>query len=306
MMYRLLEKMLIAESSIDFPQEDLDLSIWNKENDSYLLRPEVKEKILKVISAYEPTDLLDTAEEIRIVGSIGSNLYTEDADIDVHIVPKDVSEWDEEKQRAAKVWFDTNARALDAFVDKHVIEVFVQLDSHIDFLSDAVYNVQEDTWEKGPRLVPIDYNPYEDFSHVADDIKNAVQGTDLVLGELKRDIIDYATVRDVLPRLPKEVQTKLQLSMKSKLEDMEKDIKSLHLNRKAWVELRRLGNKPIKSMEDLKNTKLVKNWRDMNAVFKFIARYQYMTIIKNLEELLKDDEKITPDEVDKIKSVMGV
>ncbi len=303
-MRNLLEKIL-KESLIDFPQEDLDLSVWQKSEDKYILRPEVKEKIFDVLKAYEPVDLVDIAEEIRIVGSIGTNLYTEDADIDVHIVPKDISAWTEEKQKETKVWFDEHAEEIDAFVDKHRIEVFVQLQSHIDHLSDSVYDVQNDEWKKGPRIVPMDFDPYEDFSNIGDDIKNAVQGTDIVIGELKRDVIDYETIHGVLPRLPKEAQEKLRVRLKGKLEDIEKDIESLHLKRKNWVELRRLGNKAIKSWEDLKNTKLVNDWRDMNAAFKFIARYQYMTIIKELEELLKDEE-ITPDEVSKIKSIMGV
>jgi hypothetical protein len=300
------EEPAIAESLIDFPQKDMDLSVWQKNNDLYILKPEVKDKIFDVIKSYKSVDLLDIADEIRIVGSIGTNLYTEDADIDVHIVPKNVDEWTEEKQKEVKVWFDEHAEELNAFVDGHRIEIFVQLQSHIDHLSDAVYDVQTDEWKKGPRIVPMNYDPYEDFSNIGDDIKNAVQGTDIVIGELKRDIIDYETVHSVLPRLPKEAQEKLRLRLKSKLADIEKDIESLHLKRKNWVELRRFGNKAIKSWEDLKNTKLVDDWRDMNAAFKFIARYQYMTIIKELEEFLKDDGEITHDEMDQIKSVMGI
>jgi len=301
---RLFEKILV-ESSIDFPRPDLDLQIWKKEGNTYFLRDFIKEKILYLLDQYPEVDLLQEVREIRIVGSITSNLYTDDTDIDVHLVPEDLSAWNEDKGKEVKEWYEDREKQLGMYVGKHVIEFFIQSDPHIDFLSVGVYNLLEGSWEKGPEVFPIDYDPYEDYSEVADDIKNAVQGADIVLGELKRDITDYETIADVLPRFPKEIQKKLLLRLKNKLEDVEKDIQSLRLKRKSWVKLRRMGNEKIKSIEDLKNSELVKNWKDMNIIFKFIARYHYMDAIKALEELLKDDGEITPDEIDIIRGVVG-
>jgi len=300
----LFEKVL-RESSIDYPRPDLDLQIWRKEGDTYFLRDFVKEKILYLLDQYPEIDLLQEVREIRIVGSITSNLYTDDTDIDVHLVPEDLSAWNEDKGKEVKEWYEDREKQLGMYVGKHVIEFFIQSDPHIDFLSVGVYNVLEDSWEKGPVVFPMDYDPYEDYSEVADDIKNAVQGVDIVLGELKRDITDYETIVDVLPRFPKEIQKKLLFRLKNKLEDIEKDIQSLRLKRKSWVKLRSMGNEKIKSIEDLKNSELVKNWKDMNIIFKFIARYHYMDAIKALEELLKDDGEITPDEIDIIRGVVG-
>jgi len=89
-MYRLLEKILkneVDESSIDFPQEDLDLSVWDKEDDSYTLREDVKKKILAVLEKYPDVPLLEIAKEIRIVGSIATNQFLPESDLDIHIVP---------------------------------------------------------------------------------------------------------------------------------------------------------------------------------------------------------------------------
>jgi len=89
MMDRLLEKILedVKESSIDFPQESLDLAIWDKKDDTYTLREDVKKKILGVLEEYPDVSLLEIAEEIHIVGSLCTNQYLDSADLDIHIVP---------------------------------------------------------------------------------------------------------------------------------------------------------------------------------------------------------------------------
>lgn len=296
---------IVRESAIDFPRPDLDLQIWLKEDNHYFLREEIKNKILGLLDQYPEDDLLQTAREIRIVGSITCNLYTESTDIDVHIIPEDLSIWsDEDKGKAVKEWYEDRSEELEMFVGEHIIEFFIQPQPHVDLLSVGVYDLLGDVWLKGPKIHPMSYDPYEDYGDIADDIRNAVQGADIVLGELKRDVIDFEVISKVLPRLPKEAQKKLQLRLKNKLEDIEKDIQSLKLQRKSWVKLRRLGNEPIKSIEDLKNSELVSNWENMNIVFKFIARYHYMDVIKALENLLEDDSRITPGEIDIVKGIM--
>ena len=71
-----------------------------------------------------------------------------------------------------------------------------------------------------------------------------------------------------------------------------------------WVDARRSASKPSPE-QALKDVDSTKQWRDTNATFKFINRYQYLKTIADLQKLLKDEE-ITPDEVDQIKSIMGV
>jgi len=318
-MNQLLEKILksdqeIRESSIDFPREDLDLDVWKKEDNTYVIHPAVRRKILNFIAKYPEEDLIDIAAAgesksatIHIVGSIGTNQYLDDSDIDVHIVVSKDSEYhgDEEFQEKTRKWFNEHRDEYDGYVGKHPIEIYLQYDPAQDFMSDSCYDLLADEWIVGPKIVSLDYDPYEDFSHIADDIRSAVQNADILFGELKRDLIDYDVIKLAMEKMPEEDKKRLLNKLKDKLDELENDIKALYKKRKEWAELRHSASKPATPEQALKDVELARKWRDTNAIFKFIDRYKYLKTIGDLEKLLADDE-ITPDEVNIIKKIVGV
>lgn len=304
----------VEESSIDFPQKDLDLAVWNKEDNVYKIKPEVKRKILDVINKYPDKDLVDMAAAgkskaatIHIPGSIGTNLYVNDCDIDVHIVvSKDANFYgDINFQDKIIKWFNEHRDEIDGYIEKHPIEVFIQYNPNQDLMSTSCYDLIADKWLVGPKIMPLDYDPYEDFSNIADDLRDAVEDADKLFGELKRDVIDYTVIKNAMEQLAPEQKELFLERLKSKLEEMEKDIEALYTKRKEWVSARRETSKPTTPEEALEDVELAKKWRDTNALFKFVNRYQYLRVIKNLEKLLSDDE-ITDDEVDTIKGIIGV
>lgn len=303
----ILEKDIykVKESSIDFPREDLDVAIWEKSGDTYILREEVKSKIIDLISKYPDKDLNEIAKEIHIVGSIGTNQYGDDADIDVHIIPKSIDEWSESNVNAVVIWFNKNREEFDGYVNGHPIEVYIQLDLNQDLMSDSCYSILDNKWLVGPKIVPIDLDPYEDFSHIADEIRNVVEDADVLFGELKRDVIDYEVIKIAMERMSGEDKERLLQKLEDKLNELEDDIEALYKKRGEWVDARHKASKPETPEQALKDVELAKKWRDTNAIFKFVNRYHYLKAISNLQKLLAD-EKVTPDEVDKIKSIMGV
>jgi len=301
-----IESPYVKESSIDFPKTDLALSVWEEEDGVYHLRPEVRDKILHILDAYEPIDLEDMAREIRIVGSMGTNLYTDDADIDVHIVPKDFSGWDEDKVKALQDWFEERYEELDAYIGKHPVEVYVQLNPPQDLMSDSAYNLLDDTWLVGPKIVATDYDPYTDFSHIANDIRQATQNADLLMGELKRDVIDFDVISAAMQEMPAAEKKKLQLTLQNKLAEMEKDIEALYFKRKEWVSNRRDASKPTTPEQARNDVELAKKWKDTNATFKFINRYQYLKVIEDLEKLIAVDGDVSKEDVDVIRNIVGM
>ena len=303
---RVWDREPVSESSIDFPQEDLDVSIWDKDDQGrYTLRTVVRQKILDILSKYPDRNLRDIAKEIHIVGSLATNQYTDDADIDVHVIPKDIELWSEDDVDKVIKWFNEHRDEFRGFIESHPIEVYVQLDPNQDLMSDGCYDLSNDEWLIGPKVVPMDTDPYSDFSHIADDIRDAVESADVLLGELKRDVIDYDVIKQAMERMPGEDKEKLLLKLQDKLDEIEDDIETLYGKRKEWVDARRKASKPATPEQALEDVELAKNWKDVNATFKFINRYHYLRTIKDLQELLADEE-ISSDEVDKIKSIMGV
>ena len=73
-MIELLENLLntdipqVEESTIDFPQSSLDMAIWDKIGNSYIMKPGVKKIVLNTLGKYTKINLVDIADEIHITG----------------------------------------------------------------------------------------------------------------------------------------------------------------------------------------------------------------------------------------------
>jgi hypothetical protein len=298
----------LIEATIDFPRAGLAPIVWDRQQDgTYRLRQDVKDMIDEYIHAMPGYfDLHQYIDELHIVGSITTNLYTDDADIDVHIVPKmDMlpkdKEGKEEFVRKVKKWSHENP----VYVGEHPLELYIQLEPEQDLLSDGLYDVLKDEWVKGPRIETAQYNPYKVFQHVMDRVREFAQKADVDLGELKRDVIDFEVLRTAIKRLPLEYKTMLDEELKGKLEEIEADIDSLLKDKKEWVDLRQKTSKPTSEEQALKDIALAKKWQDANAIFKFLNRYKYIRVITELERLMNDD-RIDADEVGIIRSVLDM
>lgn len=86
--------MKTDESVIDFPKDGLCPEIWDKViavdgiNETWTLKPEVEKKLLSIVRmACEEAKVQFALDQVQvnITGSITSNSYTENADIDVHL-----------------------------------------------------------------------------------------------------------------------------------------------------------------------------------------------------------------------------
>lgn len=309
----LLDKILrleripyLTESMIDFAREDLDPVVWNKDKlGRYSLQPGAERRIFDVLASYPNQDLRSVATELRIVGSMATNQWVEDTDIDVHLVPKDPAQWSEDDVDAVKDWFDENRDQVDGYIGDHPIEVYVQTNVNQDLMSDGVYDLLRHKWIKGPKLLPSDYDPYEDFSSIEADLRSTVEDADKLFGELKRDVIDFEVIKSAMGRMTPEQKQHFLVRLESKLQDIEDDIEGLYRIRGELVQARSAASAPTSPEQALQDVQLAKKWRDANALFKFVARYQYLRVIGELKKLLSDGE-VSPDDVETIKRIAGV
>ena len=84
------------ESSIDYPvSEGLCPEIWDEvEQGKFLIKPEIKQRALELVDMLLAKYHVE-AKGVNVVGSICSNQYTDDGDVDIHIqvdLPEDVTE----------------------------------------------------------------------------------------------------------------------------------------------------------------------------------------------------------------------
>ncbi len=294
----------LQESIIDYPRAGLDLQVWDEQlNGVYQLRDSVEQKIYSVMDKHPDLDLRNLAKRIHIVGSITTNQYVEDTDIDVHILP--TTPWTEAECKKVRKWFEKRKDEFGAYVGQHPIEISVQFDVNQDYRSEGIYDMLNHVWVKGPKQVPLDYDPKDDFSGILQDMKGTFQEADELLGELKRDVIDFDTLHKAMLVMSREQQQKFLSSLHQKLKEIEDGIQELYDLRQIWIDARSVDMPKDASPEDiLKDVQLARDWNNANAAFKFLSKYQYLKIIGDLQGII--NVNIKPEDVGQIKNILGV
>lgn len=286
----------LFESTVDFSRGELCPEIWEKTGDSYNIRKDVEDKIYEILSQYSGYyDLRDMAKEIHVVGSIGTNLYADDADLDVHLIMKEEMP-EEERNKIYKFFENKN------FIGSHPVNVYIQSNPNQELVGDALYDLGSHTWISGPLIAPDDYNPYEAFKDVISNMPDTLENTDLLMAELKRDVIDAEGIKEALKKLPKEAKEKIKAALEAKLSEIKDDIAGLYDERKNLADIRKQSSAPS-SPEEAEEIKKSGEWANNNAMFKFISKYGYLKVIKELEKFIEDD-KVTSEEVPQIQKTL--
>ena len=292
------------ESTASFPSEDLPLDIWDKdETGNYKIKPELKETILDALSQYPDADLLDMAQSIKVVGSIGTNLYDEDADIDVHIEPKpEVIEGKSEDelaefQRDVMNWFKNEREEKGWAVGQHPLEIYFQLNPVQDYFSDTVYDLLSDVWIKVPKKYDMSYNPYTQYGDIFTELDEAVAPADVLLGKIHRDVSDV-----------KKLQGKnYDSTLQEQLDGIQQSILALKDCKEQWRLIRRRNSAevPDEMPEDPETLQHPDEWKRDNTIFKFIDQYKYFDVVNKLSKLLDENDQLLPDAVQQIPSILS-
>lgn len=298
----------LQESSVDFPQPGLSPDVWQKTEQGWEIRPEAEKKIYDVLKMYPHLDLVELADEIHVIGSIGTNQWTDESDVDVHLtikkeLPADKSY--EDWQKDIKKWFKDNRDARNMYIGKHPIEVYYQLNPAQEMMAEALYDLKNHKWIKGPMIVPQDFDPYRVYKEALEMAQEIAGDTDLLLGDLKRDVIDYKIFKEAMTKVSPEVRKTLRDKLVAKVQEIEAGIDELLKTKKEWIQMRQDASKPTTPEQALNDIELVKKWNNINALFKFLSRYQYIKLITDLEKMVEDDI-LSDAEIKRIGDLLGV
>jgi hypothetical protein len=292
------------------------MDIWGKNEDgSYVMKKDVESQIRNAIDKYPELKLSDIAKEIRVTGSMGTTQWTEDSDLDVHIIPDldKLEQMTAESSSAAaniqkdiKRWNRDNKEDESMHIGKHKMEIFLQLNPAQEYVGDTIYNLDTHEWQKGPTKVGQEFNPYEEYKGIIDTISSVAGDADKTIGELKRDVIDYDTIKQAISRMPEDIKEKLKLALADKLKEIEADIEELMKDKKEWIDKRKGSSSPATPEQALQDVDYVKRWKDENITFKFLNRYQYMRLINDMEDMKVEGGGIDDQEVKDIGKMLGV
>ena len=136
--------MIEFESILDKPREGLDPVVWKDAGDGkFVLTDEAQSKIQTLLDWVGGTFGLKDMSA-RITGSITSNQYSDDSDIDVHIsfdgLTNDNSD---EMNKALRAEFEENFKDLhtDSIrIGSHPLEVYFQANPFQDMMSVGCYD----------------------------------------------------------------------------------------------------------------------------------------------------------------------
>lgn len=269
----------MQESIIDFPQDTLCPEVWQKVMSSdganivQQLTPNAQQKIQSVVeNIVNATGLhFDT---IHITGSITSNSYTSNADIDVHLLD---SQSNVDEATAESI----NQKIRDAYVEKvfvgtHPIEVYFQANRFQDFMSVGCYDFTAQRWLVGPELKDQSFDPYSEYYK---EVQAKAEG---ICASIRNNILSTYEKAVALSKMhhgtPVYHETFAQMMV-----DIKKGISLFDSVRKS----RKVYSDPM-SKEQALTYRASRKWKIADATFKLLDKFGYMQILKQIKEAFND------------------
>lgn len=160
--------------------DELNPDLW--ENDE--LKSEVKDKLLEIVNKFKENLSEDDIEldikDIVIIGSNANYNYTEQSDIDLHIVA-DTSVYEDQKELAVKL-YDAYKRLFnnkyDPTIYGHEVEIYVEPDN-IRANSNGMYSLNTG-WLKFPENTAIPALDETELQSLVSDYEEKIQNADSI------------------------------------------------------------------------------------------------------------------------------
>lgn len=286
----------MQESVIDFPKNGLCPDIWEKVvsidgmNEIWQLKPEVRAKIQEV---YER--VVEATKRhfniIHITGSITSNSYTENADIDMHFLSDQYEVSDTEAELINK---ELKAAYMKTFIGKHPIEVYFQPNKFQDMMSVGCYDFFKNKWLVGPELTDPSFNPYSEY------YKDILLKSEKTAERIRNMIF---SIYEIAVVLKKNFYTDFASSLKPILLERLSKIQALY---DSLRQMRKVFSSPASKEEALRN-RSDRKWKIADASFKLFDKYGYTAIMKQFIEdykLIQTSDEVLEEAVEDILSTV--
>lgn len=287
-----IESTFAFESIMDFPvSEGLISDIWKQNGEGqWELLPEVEGKLSDIASELISTFKIPQPS-VHIIGSICSNLYAADTDIDLHFLsPRIRPEKVDDMIRLLRTKFE-QMKALRpeiGLIGDHPIEVYFQVNEFQDYMSVGCYDLMTRAWMSGPEIYPMDYNPYAEYY---DQIQMVLKDR---MGNLRNIVLQGYELAMMLFNMRRFNLGEHGDAFYKKIES-EFQI----LCEKAGIfyqELRRVRkttSEPTSYQEAMK-MRASREWHISDATFKMLNKWNYLKVLRYYaDQSIPLDEKIS-------------
>ena len=287
---------VLKESVIDIPRRTYAPGVFDDaDTNNPKIKSSVKAMIDKQVKEFEKEY---PVINVALIGSILTKRYRNDADLDINVlfdVPKEKQE--DERLRLSKQFLSSknpdNIQGKLIPDTKHPVNYYIITDQETyddqNKKADAVFDIKNNKFIKRPEDFTFDINLY------LKDFERKVQEIDVIKGELKRDIIDYDELKELKSGDIKDLEKRI----KSKLEEIEKDIQDIvDIGDTVDAERRAAFDKDM--TPDEIRAYGIKNRLPKAVIYKMLEKYHYITFFKYLKNILADGE-VSDDEIDSLK-----
>ena len=296
------ESTISKESSIDYPvSEGLCPDIWNEvEAGKFMIKNEIKQLALEMVSKLLAHYHVE-ATGVNIVGSICSNQYTPDADVDVHIqvdLPDDVAE---KLNNLRKKETDKIFAGIDLMVGEpgktHPLEFYFQSNIYGDMGSCGCYDLLHDEWLSGPQLVDIEFDPFDEYSSSWDEAVEFGHKVQEALFDLHKNMYKYNAMIEHASNREIYSDEQMMKIIAHRIMDVQDEISSnaekIYELREEMVKVRKRAGIVPRNEEEAEDMRTNKEWLTANSTFKFLQR---MNVLDSVWEIADLYQKYNTDE----------
>lgn len=280
--------MQIFESILDTPKPGLDSSIWQTtlESGKPTLTDEATLKLEKAIEWVQEQYHFNNLS-VYIIGSICSNSWSENSDIDLDFCASNATEDDADedvvkefgwafKKNFIENYMQNNPE--NSMIGTHPFEVYFNPNPFQCFMSVGCYNVLEKKWEVGPEVKNEGFDPISEYYDAA------MKQVDRILKDIRTKIFELYELAFVSK---KSTDESFKNETFGKIFEKLEDISGLF---KTMKRVRSNFQKPCKSKEEALKRRQDKKQHVVDAAFKLLEKFGYIQIMKDVVKLY-DDKK---------------
>lgn len=281
----------ITGSILDYPKPGLDPQVWQADG---TIHTTIKQELLKKLSDFFQSkgvkkEVKKFVKYVNIIGSLTTYQYNSKSDLDVHVgvhlnafknALSKTTFWvndDELVDLLNKHWKDELNEIDPKTVSgtSHPIEYFFEIEGYYNTnKSDGVYSLLKNKWKKEPRTVDYDFDLSDYYPKIVEEANQFLKEIDSGLGEVKRNIGDIALLKETLERFPKDKRKLFKKKIHEKIEQINQNISTIVETGQEIIDERKQDYSPEAVS---------------NILFKFLQRYGYVWLIKQLEDVLEND-----------------
>lgn len=279
----------IPESILDAPRDDLCQEVWNTSSQPPALLDDVQQKLDNLIdwaqSRYHFNNL-----SVYIIGSICSNSYSDDSDIDIDFCALDATENDNDEKTVKEFAWNFKKDFIDNYQNKfpdqckagnHPFEVYFSPNPFQCFMSVGCYNVLERKWEVGPQMKNAQFDPISEYYN------EAMKQVKKILKDIRNTIFNIYEIAFACKKSNDlAFKDEMHKSIVNKLDEAAKLFYQMK-------DVRSNFQRPCKSKEEALKRRENKKRHVVDAAFKFLDKFGYISILKDFIQLkydIEDDE----------------